>query len=219
MALRFGEFELDDEQRQLFCRGTPVHLEPKAFELLALLLRHRPKALAKQAIRDAIWPGTHVSESSLAGLVLDLRVALRDEQARPRFIRTVRGYGYAFCAAAVEGLAPAPSSSFRWCALWAGREIPLPDGTHLIGRGEGCLIRLGSARVSRCHARLVVAPDGVTVEDLGSRNGTWVGGRRVEGRVALDDGAEFHVATETIRLLATGSDASTLSSSDEGASD
>src|SRR5512145_2367101 len=110
MATRFGEFVLDEERRELLGRGAPVHLEPKAFELLALLVRSRPKALAKQAIRDAIWPDTHVSESSLAGLVLDLRVALGDDQAQPRFIRTVRGYGYAFCGTAVDdGAASTPA--------------------------------------------------------------------------------------------------------------
>ena len=213
MPLRLGKFVLDEESRQLRRGASPVHLEPKAFELLLLLLRERPRALSKQAIRDAIWPETHVSESSLAGLVLDLRVALGDDQSQPLFIRTVRGFGYAFCGA-VEDLDAAPAPPPRWAALVHGREVALPDGVHLVGRGEGCLIRLDSLRVSRRHARLVVGADGVWVEDLGSRNGTWVDGRRVDGRVAVPAGAEIRLVNETIRLLAAGPEAPTLT--DEG---
>jgi DNA-binding winged helix-turn-helix (wHTH) protein len=212
MIFRFGEFVLDEDQRQLLRRGSPVHLEPKAFELLGLLVRKSPKALPKQVIHDAIWPGTNVTESSLAGLVLDLRIALGDEHAEHKFIRTVRGYGYSFCAPADEDHAPPPP---RWAAVVRGREIALPDGVHNVGRGEGCLVRLDSVRVSRRHARLVVSPDGVTVEDLRSRNGTWVDGRRVDGLVAVAPGAEIRLVNETIRLLAAGPDATTLTDDED----
>jgi DNA-binding winged helix-turn-helix (wHTH) protein len=211
VALRFGEFVLDEEQRQLLCHGAPVHVEPKAFDLLTLLVRHRPKALPKQAIHDAVWPATHVSESSLAGLVLDLRVALRDELAHPRFIRTVRGYGYAFCGSAVDDTVPPASAFLRWAVVCGDREIPLPDGVHLVGRSQDCLVRIESVRVSRRHAQLVVSGERVAVEDLGSRNGTWVAGSRIQGRIALDSGAEVRIGDVAVRLLAVGPDAPTLS--------
>jgi DNA-binding winged helix-turn-helix (wHTH) protein len=209
-TLRFAEFVFDEQRRQLFRGDEPVHLEPKAFELLALLLSRRPNALGKPEIREAIWPDTSVSESSLPGLVGDLRAALGDDGARPQLIRTVRGYGYAFCGAATGGPPPAVEAC-RWVALQADREVPLPDGTHLIGRGDKCLIRCTSIRVSRCHAQVRISPDRVVIEDLGSRNGTWLRGERIQGASEIQAGDTVRVGPESIRFVSAGSEASTVS--------
>jgi DNA-binding winged helix-turn-helix (wHTH) protein len=98
----FDQFALDQDRRQLLRAGSPVALEPKAYELLSLLLARRPRAVPKAQIRDALWPGTFVSESALAGLITDLRSVLGDNARRPRFIRTVHGFGYAFSGEARE---------------------------------------------------------------------------------------------------------------------
>ena len=100
MSLVFGQFALDQERRQLLRAGEPVPLETKAFELLSLLLARRPRVLSKAQIRDVIWPGTEVGESSLPRLVTESREVLGDDVAAPRFIRTVHGFGYAFCGEA-----------------------------------------------------------------------------------------------------------------------
>jgi Tol biopolymer transport system component/DNA-binding winged helix-turn-helix (wHTH) protein len=97
MSLLFGDFELDQERRQLLRSGQPVPLEPKAYELLCLLVERRPRALSRAQIRDAVWPETFISESTLGVVVNGLRQALGDDAKEPRFIRTVRGFGYAFC--------------------------------------------------------------------------------------------------------------------------
>ena len=151
-----------------------------------------------------------MSESSLPGLVADLRLALGDDRAEPRFIRTVRGYGYAFCGATLGDPGPR-ADACRWIALRAGREIPLPEGIHLIGRGERCLIRCESVRVSRCHAQIHVTPGRVVIEDLGSRNGTFLRGERIQGASEIQAGDTVHVGPEEIRFVAAGPDASTLS--------
>jgi len=213
MTLRFAEFVFDGDRRQLFRGNHPVHLEPKAFELLTLLLARRPKALSKRDIHLAIWPGTSVSESSLPGLVLDLRAALGDDGARPRFIRTVRGYGYAFCGTALGGPGPA-GEACRWVAVCAGREVPLPDGTHVIGRADGCLIRCDSARVSRCHAEVRITPERAVIEDLGSRNGTWLRGERIQGAAEIQTGDTVSIGPELIQFVAAGTEASTASNGD-----
>lgn len=211
MAVRFGEFVLLEDERQVLRGDRSVHLEPKAFALLSMLVAHRPKAVSKEAIRERVWPDTHVSESSIAGLVLDLRTVLEDDPARPRFIRTVRGFGYAFSGDLLPGEAPLGAEPHRWAVVCAGREVPLPDGTHLVGRGEGCRVRLDSIRVSRCHARLVVGAEGVTIEDLGSRNGTWHAGRRLDAPAPLTAGATVRIGSETMTLVAAGPDAVTAS--------
>jgi len=100
MSFWFGDFELDQERRQLLRSGEPVPLEPKAYELLSLLLERCPRALSRAQIRDVIWPGTYVQESTLAVVVNAIRQALGDDARAPRFIRTVHGFGYAFCGEA-----------------------------------------------------------------------------------------------------------------------
>jgi DNA-binding winged helix-turn-helix (wHTH) protein len=97
MSIRFGELELDQERRQLLRSGKAVPLEPKAYELLSLLVERRPKALSRAQIRDVVWPQTFISESTLAVTVNAIRQALGDNARRPRFIRTVHAFGYAFC--------------------------------------------------------------------------------------------------------------------------
>jgi len=102
MSLVFGQFALDKERRQLLRAGEPVALEAKAFELLSLLLARRPRVLSKAQIRDVLWPGTSVGQTSLPRLVAELRQALGDDPHQPRFIRTAHGLGYAFCGEARE---------------------------------------------------------------------------------------------------------------------
>jgi DNA-binding winged helix-turn-helix (wHTH) protein len=99
---RFGDFELDQEQRQLLHSGRPVPFEPKAYELLRLLIERRPRALSRAQIRDVVWPDTLISESTLGVIVNSIRKALGDDAQEPRFIRTVHGFGYAFCGEAHE---------------------------------------------------------------------------------------------------------------------
>jgi DNA-binding winged helix-turn-helix (wHTH) protein len=214
VPVRFGEFSLDPDRRQVLREGAPVPLEPKAWDLLSLLVARRPKALSKAQIRDVLWPGTFVSETVLAGLVADIRSALGDDARQPRFIRTLHGFGYAFCGTVEEERAPAPgllSGGASGCRLlWAGREIPLPDGEHLLGRDEGCLVRSRSVRVSRHHAKITVQAGRAIVEDLGSRNGTSVGGRCIEGPVELALGDTIEVGPEEIVFLGPGGTGSTV---------
>ena len=106
MRLTFGEFVLDDRTRELRRDDQAVHLSPKAFLLLERLLHHRPEAVPKAMLMAEVWPGTHVTEASLASTVAELRAALGDQKMSPRFIRTVHAFGYAFSGDAVE-VAPA----------------------------------------------------------------------------------------------------------------
>lgn len=98
MRARFGEFTLDTEQRQLLHQSRPLHLTPKAFALLEYLIERRPRVLTKSQILEHVWPATFVSEENLASIVKEIRKALGDEAGAPRFVRTVRGFGYAFGA-------------------------------------------------------------------------------------------------------------------------
>jgi DNA-binding winged helix-turn-helix (wHTH) protein len=83
MSVCFGDFELDQERRQLLRRSRPVPLEPKAFELLSLLVERRPRALSRAQIRDVVWSGVFIAESTLTQAVNGIRQALGDDARRP----------------------------------------------------------------------------------------------------------------------------------------
>jgi DNA-binding winged helix-turn-helix (wHTH) protein len=85
-SVSFGPFTLDHESRQLLSGDDlqPVHLSPKAYELLHLLVDTRPRALAKSEIHERLWPSTFVSEATLASLVTELREALGERGREPR---------------------------------------------------------------------------------------------------------------------------------------
>lgn len=81
--------------------------------------------------------------------------------------------------------------AYRLTARIVGRElrVPLAAGENLVGSAEGCAVRLRHPSVSRRHAVLRLDGEGVSVEDLGSRNGTRAAGERVDGRRPLAAGA------------------------------
>ena len=89
MVYRFGEFRFDQDVRQLFHRQADVHLSPKAFELLMVLLANRSRAVSKNELQQHLWPATFVEETNLAGLIAEVRRALNDSASSPLFIRTV----------------------------------------------------------------------------------------------------------------------------------
>ena len=102
MPTRFGDFVFDEDTRELRRGGEAVPLPPKAFELLRQLLSRRPHAIAKGELQALLWPDTNVTEASLASAASDLRAALNERRRRPQFIRTVHGFGYAFCGEAQD---------------------------------------------------------------------------------------------------------------------
>ena len=106
MSIRFGAFTLDPSSRQLLRGEEVIHLSPKGFQLLTLLIERRPTAVAKSDLQEAIWPATFVTESNLASLIAELRTALADDPRKPQFIRTLYGFGYAFSGEASEMDAP-----------------------------------------------------------------------------------------------------------------
>jgi DNA-binding winged helix-turn-helix (wHTH) protein len=192
MQFRFGEFVLDDELRALLRSSQSLPLSPKAYELLHQLLARRPAIVGRDELAGQLWPDTSVGYTSLPRVVAELRRVLGDEARDPRFVRTVHGVGYAFCGSAREE--PRPGRTELPCALrYAGRELGLGEGETVIGRGEECALHIDSAKVSRRHARVVVAGREARLEDLGSKNGTFLNGRRIEspGLVPLHEGDEI----------------------------
>ena len=102
LVVTFGVFTLDGRRRQLLQGSRPIHLSPKAFDLLAVLVEERPAAVSKDDLHRRLWPDSFVSDGSLAVLVAEIRSALGDDVRNPAFVRTLHRFGYAFVAAAAD---------------------------------------------------------------------------------------------------------------------
>lgn len=208
MRLRFGEVTFDPEARLLLRGPDPVHLTPKAFNLLALLLKERPRALSREEIFDGIWPDVLVTESNLTSLVTDVRSAVGDDAKHPALVRTHHGFGYSFAGEVVTESDPKPGrSGIRRWLVWGLNVLHLSEGENLLGRDPDVGVWLGDPSVSRRHARIRVSSGVAELEDLGSKNGTFLGGRRLDALVTLSDGdkirigsveLEFHAASGTV---------------------
>jgi len=203
VRVQFGDCTVDTDTRELFRNTQPVHLSPKAFRLLELLLEARPRALAKSEIHEKIWPDAIVSEATLASRIAEIREAIGDTGKDGRSIRTVHGFGYAFSGEARDtGSAPRGRADSAWKLIWDNYEVHLSEGETIVGRDHLCEVCLHSESASRRHARIMIERDRVTLEDLGSKNGTYVGKRKIQSPVRLQDGAEFRIGKVTMLLRA-----------------
>ena len=196
VSYRFGRFTLDYGTRQLLLDSDEIHLSPKAFELLAILLDNRPRAVSKAELQERLWPSTFVEETNLAGLVAEIRRALGDSATRPVFLRTVYRFGYRFVGEVVESGAatPAAPSGPRPCLVFENRHAVLLEGANIIGRAPDATIQCDATGVSRHHARILVSKGEVTLEDLGSKNGTYLQRERITS-ARLSDGDEIRLGT------------------------
>jgi DNA-binding winged helix-turn-helix (wHTH) protein len=215
VRLVFGDCVVDTGTRQLLRAGAPAHLTPKAFELLQALLEGRPRALSKAALRERLWPDTHVLEANLPNLVAELRAAVRDDARNPLFIRTVHGFGYAFCGEAQQPgppSRPAVERPFVYRLAWSGGVGALAEGEYVLGRTADSVVPIDAGTVSRRHARLRIAGGEATLEDLGSRNGTFFEGERLKRPARLVDGDQFRIGSLsfTFRVSRTSDSRETL---------
>ena len=180
---RFGSFEFDEERRQLRRDGQAVHLTPKAFDLLGILLGAAPRVVSKDELHRRLWTTSCVSDATLVGLIKEVRRALDDRDRDAPVIRTVHRIGYAFCRVTTERSGP----TSLWLVV-GGHRVVLHEGTNSIGRDPLSTVWIDVASVSRHHAHIVCNGQRVFVQDLGSKNGTTVGGETVVGERELCDG-------------------------------
>jgi DNA-binding winged helix-turn-helix (wHTH) protein len=214
MNVHFGEWQLDSSRRELLKDGAPARLTAKAFHLLELLLESRPRVVSKAQIYERLWPSTFVAEVNLSRLVFEVRAALGDDARQPRWVRTARGLGYAFCGTATEpaGLVlPAVRAGGCWLIL-PDREVALCEGENILGRSRSASVYVESTSVSRRHARVTVRGTGASLEDLGSKNGTRCREQPVTTPTALEDGDLIRIGSVTLIFRLVLPDVSTSTS-------
>ena len=210
-VFEFGEFRLNVRTRELCRRGAPVPISPKAFELLVYLLEQRPRALSKDELLDRVWPNTFIAEATLHERHRRDPEVLADPARRPRFVRTVHRFGYAFGGAVTEATEPAESGRPSVCYLLGeAGELMLYQGENVLGRDGRPTITVTGATVSRRHARIIVRDEQATVEDLGSKNGTYLDGERLSAPADIHDGDRLLIGAVPLIVRVRRSSESTL---------
>jgi DNA-binding winged helix-turn-helix (wHTH) protein len=200
VRVRFAEYCLDTDARQLFEGARAIHLSRKAFEFLKVLVEERPRALSKEELLGRVWPEVFVSEASLARCVNEIRDAIGDHSRTEGFVQTVHGFGYRFASVGVADAKTEGPAGPICRLLGPNLEFHISNGTHIVGREPGVEIRLVSAKVSRHHARVVVNGVDVVIEDLNSKNGTFVRRQRITKATPLQRGDEVQIGPITLVL-------------------
>jgi DNA-binding winged helix-turn-helix (wHTH) protein len=199
MTYRFGDCTLDTQTRRLLRQQEEVRLSPKAFELLVLFLENQTRALSKAELQEHLWPSTHVQETNLAGVIAELRRAIGDSADAPRYIRTMNRFGYGFIGDAQRSdETDVEQPVIRYWLVWDMRQIALNEGDNILGRSPDAGIWIDAPGVSRHHARIRLEDATAAVEDLGSKNGTYVRGERVTAPTPLADGDQIRLGSIVI---------------------
>lgn len=207
---RFGKFEFDPVSRRLSREGVDIHLPPKVFELLAALLDAAPAVVSKRELHARLWPNGFVADATLVALVKQLRAALGDRDRKTRLVRTVHRMGYALEIPAGKRERPATTAAARWLLL-GERRLSLVNGENIVGRDVAANVRLDHPVVSRRHARILVSGAAALLEDLGSKNRTFIEGEPLSGGpVPLRDGNQLAFGTVLVTYRESGTGMPTL---------
>jgi predicted ATPase/DNA-binding winged helix-turn-helix (wHTH) protein len=131
-CLVFGPFRLDRRDERLWRGSEAIPLPPKTFAVLCCLVTQAGQLVTKEALLEAVWPETVVSEVVITVTMRTLRRVLGDPARTPRFIETVHGRGYRFIAPVSTLVAPSESGMEE-----APRRLPSPTfrrPPHFVGR-------------------------------------------------------------------------------------
>lgn len=151
-AYRFGPFRVDRAAYRVTRDETPVDLTPKLLDLLIHLLDHAGELVTKEDLLDALWPDANVTDNALSQAVSELRQALGDDAAAPRYIKTVARRGYRFVAAVTAPIAEAPSPPATAPAV-DDRSIAVLDFTNVTGDPEAAWLSAGIAETVSADLR------------------------------------------------------------------
>jgi hypothetical protein len=138
----------------------------------------------------------------------EVRRALEDDAKHPHFIRTLQRFGYAFCGSVTEISGLEMSRPYKGVSCWLvlkRKRLNLVEGENFIGRDPQATVHVDAASVSRRHARITLSAAQAMLEDLGSKNGTFVKGTRVTAPACLRDGdpIRFGSVLATFRIGST----------------
>jgi DNA-binding winged helix-turn-helix (wHTH) protein len=199
----FSDFVLDVNARELRRGADAIALSPKAYQLLEILVSVQPKALSKLDPQERLWPDTFVVEKNLVNLVAEIRAALGDDATHPRFVRTVPRFGYAFReSAAISETNRVADTGVRFRLRWPDGRAALKEGEHVLGRDPDLELFIDGPSVSRRHAMIRVSGTDATIQDLRSKNGTFVADRSAVAPMPLADGDIIRLGSVELTFVA-----------------
>ena len=202
-AFHLGEWLVEPTLDRISRDGQHVRLRPRAMDVLICLALESGKLASKQNIIDAVWRTEFVSEHALTQVIAELRAALGDDARNPLFIENIPRRGYRLVATVTPVAASVPSArdaSLPFKLQDENGDHPLIQGPNVIGRTGDADISIDRTEVSRCHARILVQGTTATIEDLGSKNGTFLNGERLDGPALLANGDEIWIGRSVARL-------------------
>src|SRR5688572_17399738 len=206
----FGPFQLDPDAAELRLDEQRIELRPKCLHLLLFLVQKGGKLVSREVLLEQIWSDVVVGQETLSRTITEIRQALGDHADAPQYIETVPRHGYKFIAAVTRARR---ASNHTLYVVHRYQEYALTEGNHVIGRGHDVAVRLYTPLMSRHHARIRVRGNQLTLEDLGSKNGTLVNDERVNGTVELHSGDAIHVGGELL-VVRSASDSTTTAGID-----
>ena len=192
--LQVGAWTVDADSGLLTQGDTSVRVRPKVMDLLVALAERPGELSSKEFLIARVWPDVVVGDGSLSVALAELRNALGNHPEAPEYIETIprRGYRLTATMSTDEGKDAHTEGSHFWLT-GAGLELELLQGENIIGRSPDAYVRIESPRVSRLHARITVEGDSAVIEDMGSKNGTFVGNTRVDGPIPLVHGDQIRL--------------------------
>jgi DNA-binding winged helix-turn-helix (wHTH) protein len=235
-CIRFAEFELDLGAYVLRRQDGPLRLEKMPMEVLILLVQRAGTLVQRSEIQAMLWgPNVYVEHDSAINTALrKIRRRLGDDAENPRFVETVVGKGYRFIAPVESNVGPraqlsashGTSSSARWRRIFPSyrvtrgkQEFVLEAGETVFGRDPTAGVYVDHPSVSRRHACISIGSKGAVLEDLKSRNGTFVNGRRINRPTRVDHGAVIGLGPITLTFIVVAAPVSTQVMSTRRAAD
>jgi eukaryotic-like serine/threonine-protein kinase len=149
----FGPFRIDRDRRQLLRENQPVALQPKAFDILLVLVENSEKLVLKDELMKSVWPDSFVEESNLSQHIFVLRKTLGEGVEKKRYIVTVPGRGYRFD---------------EKVTVAAVGEVVLTQGAPEVAMDENTLVV-----ASHTHSRMLVEEQQAPIKALPTPRHSW----------------------------------------------
>ncbi len=202
-SFHLGDWLVEPTLDRISRDGTVLQLRPRAMDVLAALTAAAGALASKRDLIDAVWQTEFVSDHALTQVIAELRAALGDDARNPVYIENIPRKGYRLVAAVTPFeavVSPVRQATFPLRLQGDGTEYPLAQGSNVIGRTADAAVPIDRTEVSRCHARILVQGTTATVEDLGSKNGTFLNGQRLQQPSVLNDGDEIWIGRSIARF-------------------
>jgi len=198
-----GDWVVEPTLDRISRDGREVRLRPRAMDVLIVLALAGGRLVSKQDLIDDVWRTEYVSDHALTQVIAELRAALGDDARNPSFIENIPRRGYRLVAPVMpvaESSVSSRGATMPFKLVTEGGNQPLPQGSTVIGRTEEADICIDKTEVSRCHAMITVQGTTAIIEDLGSKNGTFVNGHQVAGPTPLTNGDEIWIGRSVARM-------------------